>query len=280
VARLDILMVTYDQPDYLKLSIPRLFETCDDDMRVWLWHNGTDEETLELSKSFAADPRVGRFHHCPENAPLREPLNWLFTESTAPYFSKVDDDCLVEHGWAQTFISAHEDVPQFGAIGCWRFEDEDFDPELAEPKIGEFPGGHKVLQNYWVQGSGFVMKRACIDRYGLIKPKQSFVNYCVDLAVKGWVHGWYYPFVREEHMDDPRSPNTRFRTDEDLQQRLPLTARLNGATTVEAWTDVVRRSARASQAAPLDPAYFVGWARRRRHALIRVRSLLGDKRVW
>ena len=62
-------MVTHDQPDYLRLSLPRLLETCDERMRVWLWHNGTHEETLELSRSFADDPRVARFHHSVENVP-------------------------------------------------------------------------------------------------------------------------------------------------------------------------------------------------------------------
>ena len=170
MARLAVLMVTYDQPDYLKLSLPRLLDTCGDDARVWLWHNGTDGETLELARTFATDERVDRFHHCSENEPLRDPTNWLFTESTGDLVSKVDDDCLVPDGWVPTFLGAHDDVEQLGAVGCWRFPDEDFVPELAMPKVGEFAGGHRILQNYWVQGSSFVMKRACVERHGARSP--------------------------------------------------------------------------------------------------------------
>ena len=280
MARLAILMVTYDQPEYVKLSLPRLLDTCGDDARVWLWHNGTDGETLELARTFATDERVERFHHCPGNEPLRVPINWVFTESTGDLVSKVDDACLVPDGWVPTFIGAHDDIGQLGAVGCWRFPDEDFAPELAMPKVGEFPGGHRILQNYWVQGSSFVMKRACVERHGPIAPKQTVTQYFVRLALQGWVNGWYFPFLREEHMDDPRSPYTRFRTDEDLQARPPLTARLNGASTLAEWEAVIRRSARASQAAPLDPRHFAGWRRRRHHLWLRAKGLAGFRRQW
>jgi GT2 family glycosyltransferase len=277
---LDVLMVTYDQPDYVKLSLNRLLDTCDNGMRVWIWHNGTDRETLEVSRAFAEDPRVARFHHSVENRPLRDPINWLFESSDAVFLSKVDDDCLVSPGWASTLMAAHRDVDQFGVLGSWRFCEEDFEPELALPKVADFPGGHRVLQNFWVQGSGFVMKRSCVERHGPVRRKESFTNYCVRLALAGWINGWYYPFVTEEHMDDPRSPHTRFRTDEDLRRRPPLTARRNGVTTVAEWQEQVKRSAHRSQAAPLDPKYFRGWGLRRRTLVLRLRGLVGIKRQW
>jgi hypothetical protein len=280
VSTLDILMVTHDQPEYLKLSLPRLFETLDDGMAVWLWHNGNHEETLELARTFADDPRVARFHHSPENVPLREPTNWLFENSTAEFLSKVDDDCLESPGWAQTFIAAHRDFAGFGAIGSWRFLDEDFEPELSLPKVKEFPGGHRLLQSMWVQGSGFVLKRACVERHGALKPGQTFPKYITSLALAGWANGWYFPLVHEEDMDDPRSPHTRFRTDEDLRARLPLTARYNGITTLAAWQEQIKRTAHADQAASIDPRYYQGWRLKLNHGRKRVRALLGDKRKW
>lgn len=277
---LDVLMVTYDQPDYVQLSMPRLLETCDDSARVWIWHNGMDQETLELSRSFSADPRVARLHHSTENRPLREAINWLFENSRADFVSKVDDDCLVSPGWATTLMSAHRDVEDFGVIGSWRFYDEDFEPELSLPKIAEFPGGHRILRNFWVQGSGFVMKRSCVEALGALRQKETFTSYCVRLGIAGWTNGWYYPFVHEEHMDDPRSPYTRFQSDEDVRHRPPLTASRNGITTLAEWQEQIRRSAHASQAAPLDPHYFHGWRRRRRTIGLRLRRLRGDKRQW
>lgn len=280
MTELDVLMVTFDQPEYIRLSIPALLDSCDDGMRVWLWHNGTDERTLEVSRSFSADPRVARFHHRPDNPPLREAINWVFGESDASFVSKVDDDCLVRSGWAHTLMAAHRDVPDLGVVGSWRFYDEDYVPALAAPKMADLPGGHRLLRNFWVQGSGFVMKRACVERQGLIGPGQSFPQYCIDLALAGWTNGWYVPFVLEEHMDDPRSPYSRFRTDEDLQGRLPLTAQLNGITTLAAWQQMIRRSAHAVQAASIDPRDYRGWRKARRGAWRRVKRVAGVKSHW
>ncbi|MFP3901994.1 MAG: glycosyltransferase family 2 protein [Acidimicrobiia bacterium] len=277
---LDILMVTFDQPDYVELSLSRLLETCDDRARVWIWHNGTDAGTLEVSRGFARDPRVARFHHSVENRPLRDPINWLLETSRARYVSKVDDDCLVSPGWIETLVGAHEDVPVLGVLGSWRFAEEDFDPELARPKMAEYPPGHTVLRNFWVQGSGFVMKRRCVEQHGAIRPGQTFTQYCIHLALAGWVNGWYHPFVLEDHMDDPRSPHTRLRTDEDLRARLPLTARSNGVTTLADWEEQIRRSARASQAAPLDPRVYRGWRRTRHNLGLRARRLVGLRNRW
>src|ERR1700741_2603147 len=72
---IDILMITYDRPEYVRLSLPHLLDSCTDDARVWLWHNGTDAATLAAVEEFRHDPRVHRFHHSPVNAGLREPTN-------------------------------------------------------------------------------------------------------------------------------------------------------------------------------------------------------------
>jgi glycosyltransferase involved in cell wall biosynthesis len=261
---IDILMITYNRPEYTRLSLTRLLETCDDSMRVWLWHNGTHEETLDFVHSFTEHPRVAHFHHSTTNERLRVPTNWLWEQAQGQYVSRVDDDCLVADGWAQKLREAHEDFSGFGVLGSWRYPDEDFLPELAERKIKEFPGGHRILQNFWVQGSGYLMKRRCIEEHGLLGEAESFSQYCMKLALADYVNGWYFPFIREEHMDDPRSPYTLLKTDADLVERLPLSARNMGAATLKQWTEQLRTSARRVQEASIDPRDYRGWRWRKR----------------
>src|SRR5262249_24933662 len=124
----DVLMITYNRPEYTRLSLQRLLDSCSEDARVWVWHNGADADTLGVVEALRGHPRFCRFHHSPENRKLREPTNWLWSQATGLYLSKVDDDCLVPDGWIEKLRCAHEDVPEFGVIGCWRFEDEDFVP--------------------------------------------------------------------------------------------------------------------------------------------------------
>ncbi len=278
--QIDILMITFNRPEYTRLALERLLATCDENMRVWVWHNGNDARTLEIVRSLTAHPRVYEFHYCKENKMLREPTNWFWSYSTGDFLCKVDDDCLMPDGWADTLRRAHIDVPQFGVIGCWRFPEEDFVPELAHKKIRSFASGHQLMQSCWVEGSGYLMKSACLETNGLLRPDESFTQYCVRLCLHGWINGWYYPFLYQEHMDDPRSSHSCLKTDEDVERWMPLSARINGVRTVAEWQAQLKRSARLLQQAPVDPRYYTGWRRRLRNVRCRVQRLFGIKRKW
>ncbi|MGN0065005.1 MAG: glycosyltransferase family 2 protein [Nocardioides sp.] len=278
--RADILMITYRSVGYIHLSLPRLLETLGPDDRVWLWHNGDDEATLEAIRTYSSDDRVARFHHSRENVRLREPTNWLWSGSDARFVSKVDDDCLVAPGWLDTFVTAHDANPDFGVIGSWRHPEEDFRPDLALAKIQAFAGGHSLMRNLWVQGSGYLMRRDLVEKHGVLREEESFTQYCLRLARGGAVNGFYYPFVPEDHMDDPRSPHTLIHTDEDLLARMPLSAKANGVTTREQWTAQLVRSAHVLQTASLDPRAYSGWRRRAKSVQRRFRLATGRPATW
>lgn len=271
---IDVLMITYRWPRYVEQTLPRLLATCTDDMRVWLWHNGDDDATLRVTRSYADHPRVARFHHSPDNQRLTAPTNWLWEHAEGELLGKVDDDCLVSDGWAQTLQRAHADEPEFGAIGSWRFYDEDFVPEVAHRKIRTFRGGHQLLCNPWIQGSGYLMKRRCVEHAGPLEPGESFTSYCVELAAAGYTNGWYFPFVHEDHLDDPRSANTGLITDADFRDRLPLSAQWRGITTIEQWEEENRRSAYSVQAAHPDPRHYRGWRKTARRVRGRIERKL------
>jgi glycosyltransferase involved in cell wall biosynthesis len=276
----DVLMITYNSPERTRISLPHLLSTCDEQTRVWLWHNGDDEETLSVVRELADDSRVHRFHHSRENVRLTAPTNWLWSEGDGAYVSKVDDDCLPEHGWIARLRAMHEANPDFGAIGCWRFRDEDFVPELANPKIVEYGGGHRLLRNLWVQGSGYLLPRQVVARQGLLRDGQSFTQYCIEMSRRGAVNGWAYPFISEENLDDPRSPHTLFKSDEDFLRRMPLTAQNMGIRTVRDWAQQEHESAVAVQAASLDPREYTGWRLKKHRVRRRLGRLVRGRDSW
>lgn len=265
-------MITFNTPSYVRLSLPRLLESCDKDVRVWLWHNGTDEETLEAAQEFAQDDRVHRFHHSRENVRLTPPTNWLWSESDANYVAKVDDDCLLPVNWIGELRRAHEPNEQFGAIAASLLRPEDIREDLLMKKLEEHQGGVRIIRNHWVQGSGYLMKRSMIERRGLLQEGESWTNYCLGLALDGAVNGFLYPLLFEDHMDDPRSEHTLIRTDEDLARRMPLSITRSRVRSVDDWGRQLRRSALEVQRAPTDLAEWRGWrlrlknARRKLHA--------------
>jgi glycosyltransferase involved in cell wall biosynthesis len=269
---IDILMITYNRSAYTRLSLPRLLDTCDDRMRVWLWHNGSDEETLEVVRSLSNHPRVHEFHHSPENLRLRGPTNWFWSRASGQYLSKIDDDNLMPDGWAQTLRAAHEAAPRLGVIGCWSFRPEDHRPELARKKVIDVGGGHQILQNCWVAGTGHLMKRQCFEALGPLKDSQSFTNYCIHLAARGWINGWYYPFLYMENMDDPRSPYTELKTEEDFQKHRSLSAVKWGVTSLEECRRRQPRLALELQECSTDPRHYIGWQGQLRRVWGRLRS--------
>jgi glycosyltransferase involved in cell wall biosynthesis len=264
----DVLMITYNRPQYTRVSLSKLLESSREKSRVWLWHNGEDAETLDVVRRY--ESQLHRFHHSTQNVGLTEPTNWLFKNADGDFLAKVDDDCVVPLDWIPKLSCAHRDVPELGVVACWHFQPEDFIPECANRKIKAFAGGHRLLVNTWVGGSGYLMKRACVDQLGILKRGQSFSNYCIEISQAGWTNGWIYPFLYQDHMDDPRSPRTSIKSDEDLAGCLPLSARRSGVQTVEEWTAQLRKSARQVQEAPIDKDH---WSSRRR-MLRRIRAKL------
>ncbi len=270
----DILMITFNRPDYTRLSLKGLLDTCDESSRVWIWQNGTDEATISVVTEFLDHPRVFKHHFSPTNEKLRGPTNWILSEGTGEYVSKVDDDCIVPPNWLKVLRQAHSDEPSFGALGCWHFMPEDYDPSLGERKIRTFNGGHQVLCHPWVGGSAFVLKRQCVEKVGLIHEKTSGITqYLIRIALAGWVNGWYFPLLYQEHMDDPRAPHTMLKTDEDFLRHVPLSARNFGAMSLEQWDDQLRRSAANLLRLPSNPRHYTPFRQKLRALSARLTSL-------
>jgi GT2 family glycosyltransferase len=271
---IDVLMVTYNRAAYTRRSLRRLLETCDESMRVWIWHNGEDAETLEVVEELRSHPRVHRFHHSQENKKLHGPINWFWSNAEGCFLGMVNDDSLMPNGWGGQLRDVFEDVPELGVLACWHFREEDFDYQLAAPKINTLPGGHQVLQNCWVQGSGCLIRRECLRPQGLLRPNESWPAYCMRAAAAGWIIGWHYPLIYMEHMDDPRSPHTLLKTEEDFRRYTPLTAQRFGIRTIDDRTAQIRSFARECQTATIDPRAWVGWRRKTRRLRRRARGLI------
>jgi glycosyltransferase involved in cell wall biosynthesis len=256
--KIRVLMITYNRPAYTAMALARLCDTLPGDARVTVWDNGSSAEMISVLKKFESRPAVEKIIYNPTNDKLRGPTNWFWQNTTdAEFVSKVDDDGLMPDRWTETLEQAHRDVPEFGVLGTWRFPDEDFAANLAVKKIQTF-GAHKILRNCWVEGSGYLMKRSVIARAGFIRDNESFTTYCTRAAAAGFINGWYYPFLYQEHMDDPRAPHTEMKTEADFRRLLPLSAQTFKIKSREEWTNKLRQLARNLQTCSYDPKDYLG----------------------
>lgn len=256
--KIKVLMITYNRPHYTRLSLERLLKTLPPNAKAVIWDNASDKDTKDVIKAFERHPRLEKVIYNSKNEKLWGPTNWFWENAgDADLLSKVDDDCLMPHGWCEALTRAHSDITEAGILGCWRFPPEDFDANCANRKIREY-NSHSILRNCWVEGSGYLMKRGVLKKNGVLKPGESFTTYCLRAASRGFINGWYYPFLYQEHMDDPRAEHSGIKTDEDLRRLLPLSAAQFGISTKDAWTERLRTSAKTLQTCSIDPYDYIG----------------------
>jgi hypothetical protein len=272
---IDLLFITHRRPTYTRLALEAMLAAAVPGVRVWIWHNGTDAETLEIVRGVRDHPAVHRYHESEENKRLYSPLAWVMKEGTGAFLSKLDDDCILPKDWASRMSLAHEAYDRFGVLGAWRFQPEDFDRELATPKLREY-GGVRILENLWVEGSGFVMRREALESVGGIRFEEPFTDLAIRIARRfggdrRWVNGWLMPFVRQRHLDDPREPGSLLRSDADLLQHLPLSAQRTGVASLGAWLEQLKASARTVQGASLRPRDHLECGRELKRILLDLR---------
>ena len=256
--RIRVLMITYNRPRYVAISLPRLCETLPQGSELVIWDNASQIETRSILKDYEKHPRIAEIRYNTTNERLRGPTNWFWENyGHCDLLGKVDDDCLMPFGWCETLSKAHEDIPEAGALGCWRFPDEDFKPEVASKKILTY-GSHRIMRNCWVEGSGYLMKASMQRKLGAIRADESFTKYCIRGAAAGYIHGWYFPFLFQDHFDDPRSPNTNYISEEAWRAHQPLSAGTFSINSLEDWKKRLRHSASSLQEYSYDPSDFIG----------------------
>ncbi|MBN2180479.1 MAG: hypothetical protein JW715_01095, partial [Sedimentisphaerales bacterium] len=100
---------------------------------------------------------------------------------------------------------------------------EDFDENAARKagKIQRF-GNHQIFRHPWTCGTGLLLKRAVFEKFGPMTGKDT-TKYWLKIALNKYINGFYYPLVRQEHMDDPKSPHCLLKDDESIQKMREVT---------------------------------------------------------
>ena len=266
---IELALVTWNRLDYTRLTIARLLSDPSEEFVLSIWDNGSADDTRDYLASLD-DPRIRQITYSDENVGQVEAVNTVWASSRADLLGKVDNDCLQTPGWTKTLAAAHRDIPGLGVVACWHYFPDDFDYERAEHKIQQI-NGHRILRHPWTCGTGLLIKRSTFEVVGPIQGV-STTPYWIEMARRGYVNGFYYPLVYQEHMDDPKSEYSRLKDEESYQAAKAVTFNLNyhGQDTLDdrwVWRQKVLDNLLDD---PWDVKHYTGW----RGRLRRVRSRL------
>jgi len=204
---IDFIFLTHNRLDYTKLSLASVLADPTEDFSLTIWDNASTDGTVDYLRSQVKDPRIKKIVYSTGNVGQIVPANQVWGESRADLLGKLDNDCIVTPGWTKLLTQAHQEIRELGVVACWHFFPEDFVCERARHKIQQF-GRHQILRHPWTCGTGLLFKRETFQRLGPLRGDGT-TQFWLNMARAGYVNGFYYPLIYQEHMDDPRSPHNR-----------------------------------------------------------------------
>ncbi len=259
---IDLVFITYNRLEYTKLALASVLAEPTEEFSLTIWDNASTDGTVEYLRKKVHDPRIADIVFSKKNIGQTAAVNEVWGRSSADLLGKLDNDCLVTPGWTRTLAKAHEDIPNLGVIACWHFFPQDFDYERAKQKIQNF-NGHQIFRHPWTCGTGLLIKRKTYKKFGPIQ-NQATTRYWLKMAMSGYINGFYYPFIYQEHMDDPLSQHTLLRDDADVRRAHDITYTLRSHHINAMAERMERRKLVLANLLddPWDPKHYVGWRRR------------------
>lgn len=260
--KIDLVYVTYNRLEYTKKSLPSLLADPSEDFSLTIWDNASTDGTVEYLKKEVSDPRIDDIVFSKENVGQTNAVNKIWSNSSAELLGKIDNDCIMNAGWTRKLVQAHQDIPKLGVVACWHFPVEDFDEEAVRKagKLQRF-GQHQIFRHPWTCGTGLLFKRKLFEKFGPINRKDT-TNYWLKIASKGYINGFYYPLVLQEHMDDPKSKHCLLKDDESIKKMKDVTFvlqehNINNMENRWQWREFVLDNLING---PWEAKYYTGWS--------------------
>ena len=273
---IDLVFVTYQRLEYTKLALSSVLADPTEEFSLTIWDNASTDGTADYLRNEVSDPRIADIILSKENVGQIAAVNKVWSRSKADLLGKLDNDCILTPGWTRTLAQAHGDIDQLGVIACWHYPVDEFDESAARRagKIQTF-GSHQILRHPWTCGTGLLIKHQRYDEFGPL-PGTATTAYWMQLALAGYVNGFYYPLIAQEHMDDPRSEHCLIRDDESLQKYRDVTVvlRRNGIQSMKERWKRRERDIKTLNAGPWQAKRYVGLQGKIRARLDRVYARL------
>jgi GT2 family glycosyltransferase len=269
-----LAFITYNRLEYTRKSLASVLADPTEDFSLTIWDNASTDGTAEFLRDSVRDPRIIRLELSKRNVGQINAVNEIWSSSDAELLGKLDNDCLLTPGWTHVLAKAHRDIPKLGIVACWHYFESDFDYKRARHKIQTL-GSHHILRHPWTCGTGFLIKRSTYQELGPIEGSAT-TGYWIKMAQRGYVNGYYYPLVFQEHMDDPKSRHCHLNDEKSFQAMKGITVllehpKVHDVKGLWAWREEILANLLDE---PWDVRHYVGLRNRVRKARKGIKRLL------
>lgn len=262
--------ITHNRLEYSKLALQSVLDDPTEQFSLFIWDNASTDGTAEYLKHDANDPRIVDIVFSKENIGQTAAISKIWSSSKTNLLGKLDNDCLVTAGWTRILAEAHKDIANLGVVACWHFLPEDFDLQRAKHKIQRF-GNHQILRHAWTCGTGFLIKSSTFKKFGRIHG-DNMTRYWQRIAKAGYINGFYYPLIYQEHMDDPVSKYSLLKDDDAIKSMRDTTYSIKYHDIKTLQESIKLRKVFIDNILndPWDANYYIGWRPRLRRAAAKI----------
>jgi glycosyltransferase involved in cell wall biosynthesis len=272
-----LIFITHNRLRYTKLALASVLADPAEEFFLTIWDNASTDGTVEYLKNEVNDPRIADIIFSNDNMGQTTAANQMWGSSKADLLGKLDNDCLVTAGWTRKLAEAHNDIDDLGVVACWHYPLDEFDESAARKtgKIQRF-GKHQILRHPSTCGTGLLIKRDTFRKFGPMTGNGT-TKYWLKVALAGYVNGYYYPLIYQEHMDDPKSAHCMLTDDESIRKLRDTTCvlRKNKISTMKQRWRRRKFILKDLNSGPWDVKYRVGWRGKIGSLRARVHNTLG-----
>ncbi len=214
----DLIYFTYNRLDHTRITLPVLLKQSGYPFRLRVVDNGSTDGTTDYLRDLERqrDNRISIqliLNH--RNQGLSQPTNEFWGQSESDLVGKIDNDILVEAGWLQKLVDAHEQVPHLAVVGGIHFPVDTIEPKRMLHNVYEHGTIRLVRQPHI--GGNYIAKLSILRKYGKLNESVDssglkiggWTGYQQKLSDDGYHIGYHYPFIIFKHLHN--APNRYFK---------------------------------------------------------------------
>jgi glycosyltransferase involved in cell wall biosynthesis len=205
----DIIYFTHNRLEATKNTLPKLLESTKHPFSLTIVDNGSTDGTVHFLKyvvrTICGSMNIKLILN-KENEGLSKPTNEFWKNSNAVLVGKIDNDILVENGWLEKLVRAHEKAETLAVVGGFHFPIELFSYENCKHNIFQI-NGVKILRQPYI-GGNYLAKKSILRRNGYLDEHLGsgklriggWTKYQLGLSRMDYVIGYHYPLIRFAHL--------------------------------------------------------------------------------